>query len=62
MTTTATYNMLKKALIRQRAQATASPAAAKAFLVNLGLSDLVKDAGKTAEKKKSSAKKNTPAR
>lgn len=55
--------MLKKALIRQRAQATASPAAAKAFLVNLGLSDLVNDTSKTTEKKKSAAtQKNTATR
>lgn len=66
MTTTA-YQIVKKALIKKRAEVTASPAAAKKFLVESGLWDVLEDApivskrrkATTAATKKSGAKKNT---
>ena len=64
MTTTA-YQIVKRALLKKRAKVTASPAAAKKFLVESGLWDVLEDApvvpkrqkASTAAAKKSGAKK-----
>jgi hypothetical protein len=42
--TTTTYNIVKKALLKKRAEVTASPAAAKRFLVKSGLWDVLEKA------------------
>ena len=42
--TTTAYNIVKKALLKKRAEVTASPAAAKKFLVKSGLWDVLEKA------------------
>jgi hypothetical protein len=42
--TTIAYQIVKKALLKKRAEVTASPAAAKKFLVESGLWDVLEDA------------------
>jgi hypothetical protein len=61
MTDTA-YRIVKKALLKKKAEVKASPAAAKKFLVSSGLGDVLASApsrksGKTATTKKTSNKK-----
>ena len=41
--TTTAYQIVKKALLKKRAEVTASPAAAKKFLVESGLWDILED-------------------
>jgi hypothetical protein len=41
--TTAAYNIVKKALQKKRAEVTATPAAAKKFLLESGLWDVLED-------------------
>lgn len=51
MTTTA-YQIVKKALLKKRAEVTASPAAAKKFLVESGLWDVLEDASAALKRRK----------
>ena len=53
MTTTA-YQIVKKALLKKRAEVTASPAAAKKFLVESGLWDVLEDVPVTPKGRKAS--------
>jgi len=63
--TTTAYQIVKKALLKKRAEVTASPAAAKKFLVESGLWDVLEDASvapkrrraTTVASKKSGARK-----
>ena len=52
MTTTA-YDIVKKALLEKREKVTASPAAAKRFLVESGLWDVLEKAPATPTRRKS---------
>ena len=54
MTTTA-YQIVKKALLKKRAEVTASPAAAKKFLVESGLWDVLEDAPIAPKRRKTTA-------
>lgn len=54
MTTTA-YHIVKKALLEKRAKVTASPAAAKRFLVESGLWDVLEKASGTPAGRKSTS-------
>lgn len=54
MTTTA-YQIVKKALLKKRAEVTASPAAARKFLVESGLWDVLEDAPIAPKRRKAAA-------
>jgi hypothetical protein len=62
--TTAAYNIVMKALKKKRAELKASPAAAKKFLVDSGLGDVLENApvrqrtNKAAAPKKAAVKKS----
>lgn len=53
--TTTSYQIVKKALLKKRAEVTASPAAAKKFLVASGLWDVLEDAPIAPKRRKATA-------
>ncbi|MBV7533214.1 hypothetical protein [Chitinophaga sp. sic0106] len=61
MTTTATYNLIKKALVQQRALVTATPKRANEFLTNVGLGEVTSNSKTNpSSKKKVTGIKLTP--
>jgi hypothetical protein len=50
--TTTAYQIVKKALLKKRAEVTASPAAAKKFLVESGLWDVLENIPVTPKRRK----------
>jgi hypothetical protein len=62
--TTTAYQIVKKALVKKRAEVTASPAAAKKFLVESGLWDVLEDAPVAPKRRKTTtaAARNSVAR
>ena len=61
MTTTA-YQIVKKALLKKRAEVTASPAAAEKFLVESGLWDILEETPVTSKRQKGTAGPATKSR
>lgn len=59
MVTTSTYNTLKKALLKKKAEVTASPVAAEAFLTGIGLGKLPGEKISKPNSPKATSKKNT---
>lgn len=57
MNSMTTYNLLKNALIKQRASVTASPKAAAKFLQRIGLDEIMNVSTQTPTKKATSTKK-----
>jgi hypothetical protein len=53
--TTKAYQIVKKALLKKRAEVTASPAAARNFLVKSGLWDVLEDAPIAPKRRKTTA-------
>jgi hypothetical protein len=53
--TTTAYQIVKKALLKKRAEVAASPAAAKKFLVESGLWDVLEDAPIAPKRRKTTA-------
>jgi hypothetical protein len=53
--TTTAYQIVKRALLKKRAEVTASPAAARKFLVESGLWDVLEDAPVVPKRQKASA-------
>ncbi len=53
--TATSYQIVKKALLKKRAEVTASPAAAKKFLVESGLWDVLEDAPIAPKRRKATA-------
>jgi hypothetical protein len=53
--TTTAYHIVKKALQKKRAEVTATPAAAKKFLVDSGLWDVLEDAPIVTKRKNATA-------
>jgi hypothetical protein len=62
--TTANYKVIKKALLKKKAEVKASPAAAKKFLGDRGLGDILENADviKVVIAKKSKSKRILPIR
>jgi hypothetical protein len=58
--TTSAYNIVKKALLKKKAEVTASPTAAKKFLRQSGLWDVLKDVPADKSGKGTPAKKAAP--
>jgi hypothetical protein len=52
---TTSYQIVKKALLKKSAEVTASPAAAKKFLVESGLWDVLEDAPIASKRRKATA-------